>query len=344
MTATAPPQAPAPPPPALAPAEFVTRAVTFTGIAAGTFLTVVSVMNGIRFPGVQIVPSVIFTWVLLVLAATTATGLLRRHRRALARHAVRHTRRGGAYAAGKAASRWQNRQHHPLLFTRAARAGGVKGKEAPPFAPVLLTARSTTGSPLNPMTGEPVNSAAVYDPDDLKRRLAAAAERSDIEVTTRPLHEYGPAERTHSMPDTRIVSDRQAGADIGRTRVRPQRHPATSGGTYSAEWRAIVAQTADFEPEDDSHLLEWMAAEVNGMSAYAEGLTEVYETCVNSVGLDPVAMRATHDVADAAAEAAQAMAAARQKFVSHYAEVREFAANGGLLPHNGRWITGDGDA
>ena len=68
------------------------------------------------------------------------------------------------------------------------------------------------------------------------------------------------------------------------------------------------------------------------MSAYAEAMTEVYETCVSTVGLDPVAMKATHDVADAAADAASAMAAARAKFASHYSEVREFAASGGLLP------------
>ena len=105
-----------------------------------------------------------------------------------------------------------------------------------------------------------------------------------------------------------------------------------------------MADTSEFEPEDDGHLLAWMAAEVNGMSAYAEAMTEVYETCVSTVGLDPVAMKATHDVADAAADAASAMAAARAKFASHYSEVREFAANGGLLPFDGRWITGDGDA
>jgi len=79
------------------------------------------------------------------------------------------------------------------------------------------------------------------------------------------------------------------------------------------------------------------------MSAYAEAITDVYETAVSGVGLDPVSMAALHDYADAAAEAAQAMAAARQKFASHYQEVREFAAAGGLLPHDGRWITGEGE-
>ena len=124
---------------------------------------------------------------------------------------------------------------------------------------------------------------------------------------------------------------------------RPGHRVLTIGGTVPGEWKNLVSITADFEPEDDAHLLAWMAAEVNGMSAYAEALTEVYETGVSGVGLDPVSLAALHDTADAAADAAQAMAYARQKFASHYAEVREFAASGGLLPHDGRWITGDGE-
>jgi hypothetical protein len=108
-----------------------------------------------------------------------------------------------------------------------------------------------------------------------------------------------------------------------------RRRVLTIGGTVPAEWKALVAITADFEPEDDADLLAWMAAEVNGMSAYAEALTEVYETGVGSIGLDPVSLAALHDTADAAADAAQAMAAARAKFATHYQEVREFAAAGG---------------
>lgn len=111
-----------------------------------------------------------------------------------------------------------------------------------------------------------------------------------------------------------------------------------------ADWKALAAAAGDFEPEDDSELLAWMASQVAGLSTYADAVISVYETCVDSIGLDPVAMSATHDVADAIAEAAVAVGYARQRFASHYSEVREFAANGGVLPHDGRWITGEGDA
>ena len=49
-----------------------------------------------------------------------------------------------------------------------------------------------------------------------------------------------------------------------------------------------------------------------------------------------------HDVADAVAHAAETMGAAKAKFTEHYELPREFAANGGLMTHDGRWVTGEG--
>ena len=120
------------------------RAVIWAGLVAGTAITVLAVLHGIRVPGLQVVLSVLASWALLVIGAITAAELLRRHHRALARHAARHGKRGAVFAvrhgkrsalaagrgahrgsrsaAGyltrKAAARWQNREHRPLLFTR----------------------------------------------------------------------------------------------------------------------------------------------------------------------------------------------------------------------------------
>jgi hypothetical protein len=60
------------------------------------------------------------------------------------------------------------------------------------------------------------------------------------------------------------------------------------------------------------------------------------------IGIDPAASALLHDVADAVAHAAEAMSAAKQKFVDHYELPREFAGNGGLMTHDGRWVTGEG--
>ena len=344
---------------------FLGRAVIWIGLALGTAITVLAVMHGIRIPRLEVVLSVIITWLLLIVVAVTVAELLRRHHRAAARHAWRHGKRGvlfarrhtrrGAGAAGgyltrKAAARWQDREHRPLMFTRRAAAQPAGGAE---FTPVVLTARSKSGRVLNPVTGEPVATVLVKDPDDLKRRLAAAARHPDIEVSTRPANPIddnsNPPERKTTMADTKIVNDDTTGA--GRRaggRIRPAhraRHTAAqTGGAMPAEWGGVIARAADFEPGDDGELLGWMSDEVSGVAGYAEALIDLYESCTSGIGLDPVAMTALHDVADAAAHAAETMSGARHRFADHYELPREFAGNGGLMPHDGRWVTGDGDA
>ena len=149
------------------------------------------------------------------------------------------------------------------------------------------------------------------------------------------------------MADT-IITDDTTRARRARGRITPAhraRHTAArAGGTLPAEWAGVIARAADFEPGDDGELLGWMGDEVSGVAGYAEALIDLYESCTAGIGLDPVAMTALHDVADAAAHAAETMSGARHRFADHYELPREFAGNGGLMPHDGRWVTGDGDA
>jgi hypothetical protein len=298
--------------------------VLWLGLAAGTAITVLAVMHGIRIPGLEVVLSVLATWALLLILATVAAELVRRHHRAAARHAWRFGKRGGtitrrntgrlaswvwSWLASKARERWRNR---------------TTNNDADPDP------ETTPGRPTRRVDGQPETEA--------DRRFFDLREAGYTGPIDQDGHAVNPPETGGStMPDTTVTDDSAPGPSPRPTRLR------TGGGAISLAWKQVVADTSDFEPEDDGHLLAWMAAEVNGMSNYAEAMTEVYETCVNSLGLDPVAMQATHDVADAAADAASAMAAARAKFASHYSEVRDFAASGGLLPFDGRWITGDGE-
>ena len=149
------------------------------------------------------------------------------------------------------------------------------------------------------------------------------------------------------MADT-IINDDTTRARRARGRITPAhraRHTAArAGGAMPAEWAGVIARAADFEPGDDGELLGWMGDEVSGVAGYAEALIDLYESCTAGIGLDPVAMTALHDVADAAAHAAETMSGARHRFAGHYELPREFAGNGGLMPHDGRWVTGDGDA
>ena len=79
-----------------------------------------------------------------------------------------------------------------------------------------------------------------------------------------------------------------------------------------------------------------------GWARRAEALVDFYEHCTSVVGIDPDASAMLHDVADAAAQQPRPWAPPRQKFTEHYELPREFAANGGLMTHDGRWVTGEG--
>jgi hypothetical protein len=136
---------------------------------------------------------------------------------------------------------------------------------------------------------------------------------------------------TTSMTTSKITPGRRA-----------RRAAARSGGSIPPEWRPVIARAADFEPEDNGELLEWMTRQVTGLSAWAEALVDFYEHATQVIGIDPKASAMLHDVADAAAQAAETMGAAKAKFTEHYELPREFAANGGLMTHDGRWVTGEG--
>jgi hypothetical protein len=143
--------------------------------------------------------------------------------------------------------------------------------------------------------------------------------------------QYGRPSTGGTMSGSKIAPERRA-----------RRNAARAGGNVPSEWGPVIAQTADFEPENDGELLQWMARQVTGLSGWAEALVDFYEHCTQVVGIDPKASTMLHDVADAAAQAAETMGAAKTKFTEHYELPREFAANGGLMTHDGRWVTGEG--
>lgn len=113
-------------------------------------------------------------------------------------------------------------------------------------------------------------------------------------------------------------------------------------GAVPVAWQRAIVAAADFEPENDEHLLTWMTGEIRGMAGYAEALIEVWENGVYTTGIDPVALKALRDVADAVTQAAWTMNLAKRQFTGHYELPREYAAAGKLMTHDGRWVTGQG--
>jgi hypothetical protein len=56
---------------------------------------------------------------------------------------------------------------------------------------------------------------------------------------------------------------------------RAQRAARTGAAGIPSEWAAVVGQAADFEPDSDAELLDWMGRQVTGLSAWAEALVEL---------------------------------------------------------------------
>jgi hypothetical protein len=283
----------------------VSRPVLWTGIALGTFLAAETLLHRLVLPlGMPGFVSAAITAVLIVALAVAAAELTRRHHRTMARHAIRHGKRGAA-----AGARHGRRHGGTAIRWLAARAAPRwENRERRPLM-------------FRKLRGEPEDPAAEPAPEAEAAAPGAAPDAPPPDDT-----DGG----TTSMTVSKIAPERRA-----------RRAAARSGGIPS-EWGPVIAQTADFEPEDDGELLEWMTRQVTGLSAWAEALVDFYEHCTGVVGIDPKASAMLHDVADAAAGAAETMGAAKAKFTEHYELPREFAANGGLMTHDGRWVTGEG--
>ena len=336
----------------------LSRAVIWTGIALGTALAILAMTDGARLrlgamPGwLGAVLGAVIVWALIVLAAVTLAELTRRHHRTARRYAIRQGKRGAvatgrmarkhgraliARAAAWAAPRWQNRGHQPRQ-DRKPEDPPEEQDPVPAGAPAYSwgSADSPYGWPaddLETATSRARQASTGGKPYVVTQYPPGGGPGTDIAT-----YQHGkpsqPTEGSSTMagrPVSRITPDRRA-----------RRTAAHSGGSMPAEWGPVVAQAADFEPESDEHLLEWMTTQVNGMAAYAEALIEAYETGVGAVGIDPKGLAALHDVADAAAHAAETMSGAKTTFTDHYELPREFAANGGLMTHDGRWVTGEG--
>ena len=301
------------------------RVVVFAGIALGTFLVITAYTSGFRWPapGLAAFLAGVITWVLAVVLAVTVLEVLRRHHRAIGRHAVRYGKRGAVATArhahrhgktvhrwlvAKAAPRWDSREHRPLMFRKlrgepeapAPEAEDSRSTEQPaysfgradqPYAwPVndldeaTATARhmSTGGNPYvvteYPPGGGPGRTIATYV--NGKASTEGANQHASI---TQPHQARAPGP-AHRRPVRRPRARRVGAGRRGDRRLRARKRRRPAG-------------------------LDDRAGQRHGR--YAEALIDFYETCTTVIGIDPARLAVLHDVADAAAHAAETMAAAK---------------------------------
>ena len=244
----------------------VSRAVIWAGLALGTFLTVLAVRNGIRVPRLEVVLSVIATWALLTVLAVVAVELLRRHHRAIGRHAARYGKRGAIATArharrhggtalrwlvAKAAPRWENRQHQPLMFRRHSRDPDERGRRSRPGGTSLRTSRTQSESAITingRNTHGPESDRAPLRPrlprSHVRRVLAGAVRRTTRSASppVRQPHHTRPPGPAHRRPCRRQHPVRMgAGGRAGRRlRARIRRSTCSTGWPgRSPAWPAM---------------------------------------------------------------------------------------------------------
>jgi hypothetical protein len=315
------------------------------------FLAVEATVHGVVLPlSLGLATDAALTFVLIVAAAVVLAELTRRHHRTVfhhggrlsaagARSVQRHGRGILASLAAKAGLRWERRLREPLLFRGL---GGDREEPAAQGQPEEAAGPSYSFGHAGQRAAWPVPS--LEEAATRARQMSAGGKPY---VVTEYPPGGGPgrtiATYVHGKPSTETT---EGSTTMPPSRIAPghraQRAARTGAAGIPSEWAAVVGQTADFEPENDGELLDWMGRQVTGLSAWAEALVDTYEHCVSVIGIDPAASALLHDVADAAAQAAETMSAAKAKFTEHYELPREFAASGGLMTHDGRWITGEG--
>ena len=117
------------------------------------------------------------------------------------------------------------------------------------------------------------------------------------------------------------------------------------GGPIAApdDWALLIGRVSGFEPEDDADLIEFFRGEAAGAVGLGEAWGAVADTCLSSIGLDPVAVQGTVEMADVHTEVAHSIGYALHRFLLVYGELMEAVADGLVLPVNAReWITGQG--
>ncbi|MDH2424712.1 hypothetical protein [Sphaerisporangium sp. TRM90804] len=159
-----------------------------------------------------------------------------------------------------------------------------------------------------------------------------------------PREPVPPRERPRAIPDPDPAPQRPipkfAGDPEMSTPAFPDAPPLVAA---PPDWAALIARVTDFEPENDTALMRWMASEAAGVVAYAEALEQARANCVAVIGLDPSSVSGIGVYSEHMSEAADRVTGALARFKAVYREVLELASSGVVMPYRGRWMTGGGE-
>lgn len=147
-----------------------------------------------------------------------------------------------------------------------------------------------------------------------------------------------------------VMPPRVAPAPPRAQPVRPAAPVAPAGapvvpladGQVPPAWGPVIAWIGGFEAEDDAELIAFMKGEAAAQLACADAWRAVFDTHLHVVGLDPSSIQGIAEYSDVRADTAHDVSMMLSRFLAVYREVREYLASGGTLPHDGKFLTGEG--
>lgn len=198
-----------------------------------------------------------------------------------------------------------------------------------------------------PVAGPAGAGARLPDPADVDawrdelraRREAAGKDRpqdpaAGTDTTTQE-------DRVTATDERKLTDDPHPGRTVITTPTDAMRPDGPPPIPMPIDWRAVAGRVAEFNPESDADLINFMSMEIAGMCGYSDAYEQLFETCTKSLGLDPRSVAGLGEFGERVVELTREMALAHKRFVVIYAEVMRMVADGTVMPHNGRFFSGD---
>jgi hypothetical protein len=227
----------------------------------------------------------------------------------------------------------------------AARLGGycTEGKCTGNGTIVRITPDSAIKTPCPTCNPDPKPDADgpqladVADVDAWRKQLREARQAGANDQ-----QQDGPAAGTDTAQEDSVTATDER--TIPATATAPGDATAASGPTsipMPVDWRTVASRVADLNPESDADLINFMSSEIAGMCGYSDAYEQLFETCTNSLGLDPRSVAGLGEFGERVVDLTREMALAHKRFIVIYAEVMKMVADGTQMPHNGRFFSGD---